>query len=105
MEWRGAEKLNYRSFYGQLNPSAESSPDQESGWVSVIPEGVHFRRWIVFNDGNTILYVKINSLENDVILIYPGEYFGDNITGHAVYIKNSSSTTVLPYRIVVSGVY
>ena len=117
----GAAAHIYKSFSGSLPPSVGEweapplpdplPPDYEAptepldwGWYKVV-DSISFRRWVVFNDGGSILRVRVNDIENDDILIYPKEYFGDAITGKHVWIKNDDEEFEAPYRIVLGNVH
>jgi hypothetical protein len=104
----------YNTYTGGLSASSPPIPpdplpddwnEDEFTYVQVTPNNLTCRRWIVFNDSLTDnLYVKVNNIKNDAILVKSGEFFGDNFDTTAVYLKNGSTTSTLDYRVIVSGV-
>lgn len=105
----GAAGFSYRSFVGVLPVRTPDPVDPpldwvDPNWILITPENLTFRRWVVFNDSDDLIRVRINSLENDDIFVYPGEYFGDNIHGKKVYLRNESLTYPAPYRVILGSV-
>lgn len=105
----GAAGHIYKSYYGTLSVS---SPDPEPipldwedpNWILITPTIITFRRWVLFNDSSNTIRVRVNSLDNDDILVYAGEYFGDNIHGKAIYLKNDSLVSTSAYRLILGNV-
>jgi hypothetical protein len=105
----GAGGFIYRSFNGSLpirtpDPIPIPLDWEDPNWIKINPSTLTFRRWVVFNDSEDTIRVRINSLDNDDILIYPKEWFGDNIHGKEIYLRNESLTNTSAYRVVLGSV-
>jgi len=79
--------------------SIETTIPHNSDYINYMPENTHAQRWILFNDSLTnSLLIKLNSLNDDVITIKAGEYFGDDMSLKAFFISNTSAESI-PVRI------
>lgn len=69
---------NYQKEYRSIETTI---PGEQSEYIDYVPAGVHAHRWVLCNDSTHVtLLVKVNSLDNEVISIKAGKFFGDDIS-------------------------